>query len=114
LNHMHLFPVGRLDKDTEGLLFLTNDGQMNHRITSPKHGVPKKYYAHIAGEVEASSIELFKEGVTLDDGYHTKPGHLNIINRGENTEIELIMTEGKFHQVNRMFELIGKEVVYLK
>src|SRR5699024_10408040 len=55
LNHMHLFPVGRLDKDTEGLLFLTNDGQMNHRITSPKHGVPKKYYAHIAGEVEASS-----------------------------------------------------------
>lgn len=114
LNHMHLFPVGRLDKDTEGLLFLTNDGQMNHRITSPKHDVPKKYYAHIAGEVEASSIERFKEGVTLDDGYLTKPGHLKIINSGEITEIELIITEGKFHQVKRMFESIGKKVVYLK
>src|SRR5699024_12779117 len=101
-------------KDTEGLLFLTNDGQMNHRITSPKHGVPKKYYANIAGEVEACSIELFKEGVTLDDGYHTKPGHLKIINSGEITEIELIITEGKFNQVKRMFKSIGEEVVYLK
>lgn len=114
LQHMHLFPVGRLDKDTEGLLFLTNDGQMNHRITSPKHDVPKKYYAHIAGEVEASYIEQFKKGLTLEDGYRTKSSDLSIIQSSERTEIELIITEGKFHQVKRMFEAIGKKVVYLK
>lgn len=114
LQHMHLFPVGRLDKDTEGLLFLTNDGQMNHRITSPKHDVPKTYYAHIAGEVEAFHVDQFKEGLTLEDGYRTKPSELSIIQSSDITKIELVITEGKFHQVKRMFEAIGKKVIYLK
>ncbi|MGM9929928.1 MAG: pseudouridine synthase [Bacillus sp. (in: firmicutes)] len=108
------FPVGRLDKDTEGLLLLTNDGQLAHRLLSPKKHVPKKYFAIIQGEVTESDIEAFKQGVTLDDGYHTKPGDLEIMKSGSVSEIELTITEGKFHQVKRMFEAVGKKVTYLK
>ncbi len=109
------FPAGRLDKDTEGLLFLTNDGQLAHNMTSPKKEVPKTYYARVDGLVEDRHIDEFKEGVTLDDGYHTKPGHLKILSQSEGqSEIELTITEGKFHQVKRMFNSIGMEVVYLK
>ena len=108
------FPVGRLDKDTEGLLLLTNDGGLAHQLLSPKKHVPKTYYAVIDREVTEEDIEAFKQGVTLDDGYLTKPGELRIINSGENSEIELTITEGKFHQVKRMFEAVGKKVIYLK
>ena len=108
------FPVGRLDKDTEGLLLITNDGQLAHQLLSPKKHVPKTYFAVIDREVTEEDIQAFKQGVTLDDGYLTKPGELKIINSGENSEIELTITEGKFHQVKRMFEAVGKRVVYLK
>ncbi|WP_050616102.1 pseudouridine synthase [Bacillus testis] len=108
------FPVGRLDKDTEGLLLLTNDGQLSHKLLSPKKHVPKKYFAVIEGEVTEEDGKAFQRGVTLDDGYHTKPGHLTILSSGPISEIELTITEGKFHQVKRMFEAVGKKVTYLK
>ncbi|WLR45971.1 pseudouridine synthase [Halobacillus litoralis] len=108
------FPVGRLDKDTEGLLLITNDGQLNHRLTSPKKDVGKTYFAVIDGKVTEEDVRKFSEGVTLDDGYHTKPGKLVILESGDVSEIELTITEGKFHQVKRMFEAVDKKVTYLK
>lgn len=108
------FPVGRLDKDTEGLLLLTNDGQLAHRLLSPKKHVPKTYFAVIDQEVTEEDVLAFKRGVILDDGYETKPGDLRILKSGLRSDIELTITEGKFHQVKRMFEAVGKKVVYLK
>ncbi|GGC94235.1 pseudouridine synthase [Thalassobacillus devorans] len=108
------FPVGRLDKDTEGLLLITNDGQLAHRLTSPKKDVGKTYFAVIDGEVTDADIEKFNKGVTLDDGYVTKSGQLQILVTGAVSEIELTITEGKYHQVKRMFEAVGKRVTYLK
>lgn len=108
------FPVGRLDKDTEGLLLITNDGGLAHQLLSPKKNVPKTYFAVIDREVTDEDIEAFRQGVTLDDGYHTKPGDLKILKSGIYSDIELTITEGKFHQVKRMFEAVGKKVVYLK
>ncbi|HFL2403277.1 TPA: pseudouridine synthase [Clostridioides difficile] len=108
------FPVGRLDKDTEGLLVLTNDGKISHRVLSPKKHVPKTYYAKIDGVVTEEDVEAFLEGVVLDDGYKTMPSQLNILKSDDESEIELTIHEGKFHQVKRMFESVGKKVVYLK
>ncbi|MED1488734.1 pseudouridine synthase [Bacillus smithii] len=108
------FPVGRLDKDTEGLLLLTNDGQLAHLLLSPKKHVPKTYFAVIAGEVTENDRNVFSKGVELDDGYVTKPAQLNILQSGIRSHIELTITEGKFHQVKRMFEAVGKRVIYLK
>lgn len=112
--HFQPFPVGRLDKDTEGLLLITNDGHLTHQLLSPKKHVPKLYFAEIGGMVTEEDILRFKEGVILEDGYLTKPGDLTILRSGETSEIELIITEGKFHQVKRMFEAVGKRVTYLK
>src|SRR5690625_2516879 len=114
LQHFKPFPVGRLDKDTEGLLLLTNDGELAHQLTSPKKDIEKTYYAKISGTVTDVDVEKFQHGVTLDDGYHTKPAKLNIIQSGKLSEIEVTVTEGKFHQVKRMFEAVDKKVVYLK
>ena len=112
--HFEPFPVGRLDKDTEGFLLITNDGQLTHNLLSPKKHVPKVYYAKIAGEVTAQHIALFEQGVVIDDGYKTKPAKLTILQSGDVSEIELEISEGKFHQVKRMFKAIGTEVTYLK
>lgn len=109
-----LFPAGRLDIDTEGLLLLTNDGQLAHDMLSPKKHVPKRYYALVDGNVDEEDIRHFKEGVVLDDGYRTMPAELYIIKSGQRSEIELVLHEGKFHQVKRMFEAVGKKVTYLK
>ncbi len=112
--HFEPFPVGRLDKDTEGFLLLTNDGKLAHNLLSPKKGVPKTYFAHVEGIVTEEDVERLAEGVILDDGYETKPGRLVILKSAPVSEIELTITEGKFHQVKRMFEAVGKKVVYLK
>ncbi len=109
-----LFPAGRLDIDTEGLVLMTNDGQLAHEILSPRKHVEKTYYAHVSGIVDETDIEAFKEGVVLDDGYKTLPAKLKILKSGDISEIKLKITEGKFHQVKRMFEAVGKKVVYLK
>lgn len=114
-NNFDLFPVGRLDKDTVGLLILTNDGELNHRLISPKWHVDKTYYAKIDKPVDTGDIEKFKNGITLDDGYVCMEAILEIIESSEEgSEILLTIQEGKFHQVKRMFESIGKKVKFLK
>ncbi|HLR02400.1 MAG TPA: pseudouridine synthase [Virgibacillus sp.] len=107
-------PVGRLDKDTEGLLLLTNDGELNHYLTSPKHEVPKTYEAVIQGWVKEEHRTLFQKGVMLDDGYQTKSALLKIIDSDETSHVRITITEGKFHQVKRMFRAIDMDVLYLK
>ena len=109
------FPVGRLDKDTVGLLLLTNDGELNHRLISPKWKVDKIYYAKIDKKVTEADIKKFKSGITLDDGYLCKEAKLEILNAtDEGSEVMVTIQEGKFHQVKRMFEAVNKSVVYLK
>ena len=107
-------PVGRLDKDTEGLLLITNDGELNHMLLSPKRHVPKRYFARIEGLVTEEDIVKFSKGVVLEDGYETLPAELKIIKAEEISEIEVVLYEGKFHQVKRMFEAVDKKVVFLK
>lgn len=109
------FPVGRLDKDTVGLLLLTNDGELNHRLISPKWHVDKVYYAKIDKKVDQKDVEDFKNGITLDDGYKCMEAKLEIISAtDEGSEIRVTIQEGKYHQVKRMFEAVGKKVTYLK
>lgn len=117
--HFDPFPVGRLDKDTEGLLLLTNDGKLAHNLLSPRKHVPKTYFAEVEGRVDAADGKAFEEGVRLDDGYVTMPAKLVILQEGDPgngivSKIELTILEGKFHQVKRMFQAVGKKVVYLK
>lgn len=112
--HYHLFPVGRLDKDTEGLLLITNDGKLNHALTSPRREVYKMYYAIVEGRVEEQHKKQFFDGVTLDDGYQTKRAFLDIIKSDTISEVHLSICEGKFHQVKRMFKALQMKVTYLK
>ncbi len=109
-----LFPVGRLDLDTEGLLLLTNDGELAHRLLSPKKKVPKTYYAKIRGFVTEEDCKKFAEGLDIGDEKPTMPAELLILQQGEESEIEVTITEGRFHEVKRMFEAVSKEVLYLK
>jgi len=108
------FPVGRLDKDTEGLLILTNDGQLAHELTAPRNTGGKRYSAMVQGEGGAREQEAFRRGLVLDDGYLTLPAELRIIKSGPRSEIEVLIYEGKYHQVKRMFRAVGKEVLYLR
>ena len=108
------FPAGRLDKDTEGLILLTNDGQLAHRILSPKNQIGKTYYAEVDGFVDESHIDKFKEGIVLDDGYKTMSSDLEIIESNIFSKVKLTIKEGKYHQVKRMFKSLNMEVVYLK
>lgn len=109
-----LFPVGRLDKDTEGLLLLTNDGVLAHNLLSPKKHVDKVYYALIKGFVTEEDVASFKEGLDIGEKKNTMPSDLHILKSGEISEIEVTICEGKFHQVKRMFQAVSKEVMYLK
>lgn len=111
-----LFPVGRLDKDTEGLLLITNDGELAHRLLSPAHHVDKQYYALVEGELPADAVSQMEQGVTLEDGTVTRPARLELLpeKEGEFTKTLLTIHEGKFHQVKRMFEALGCKVVFLK
>lgn len=109
-----LFPVGRLDKDTEGLLLITNDGDLAHSLLSPKKHVDKEYYAKVEGRVTAADIDTFAKGLQVDEDFLAMPAKLTILSQGEISEVTLIIQEGKFHQVKRMFEAVGKKVIYLK
>ncbi|WP_029688097.1 pseudouridine synthase [Thermoanaerobacter sp. A7A] len=108
------FPVGRLDKDTEGLLLITNDGNLAHKLLSPKKNVIKKYYAEILGFVNESDIKAFIEGIVLEDGYKTLPANLEILSSSDVSKVYVYIREGKYHQIKRMFESVGKKVIYLK
>jgi len=109
-----LFPVGRLDKDTEGFLIITNDGELTHQLLSPKKHVDKVYYARVKGRVTREDQLAFEQGVDIGEDALTLPAKLVILKSEDTSEIELTIQEGKFHQVKRMFEAVGKEVVYLK
>ncbi len=108
------FPAGRLDKDTEGLLLITNDGKLAHELLSPKKKVDKMYYVEVDGVVEEKHKEIFKDGIILDDGYKTLPSKLEIIKSNIISEVNLTIQEGKYHQVKRMFESLSMKVLYLK
>ncbi|RIX54086.1 rRNA pseudouridine synthase [Paenibacillus nanensis] len=115
------FPVGRLDKDTVGLLLLTNDGQLAHELLSPRKHVDKTYEAWVLGDVGDADASAFRSGVELDDGYVTMPADLAVLEKRQADEAEgmkslirLTIREGKFHQVKRMFEAVGKKVLTLK
>ncbi len=110
-SHYGVFPVGRLDIDTEGLLILTNDGDLNHKLTSPKKNVYKRYFAVLEKEAEEKDIEIFEKGIELSD-FTTKPAKLEICENKK--EVYVSISEGKFHQVKRMCAYIGKNVVFLK
>lgn len=109
-----LFPVGRLDIDTEGLLLITNNGALAHDLLSPSKHVAKTYYAVIEGMVTEEDVNLFKKGVDIGEEKLTKPAKLRVLESKPTSKIELTITEGKFHQVKRMFEAVGKKVLYLK
>ena len=109
-----LFPVGRLDLDTEGLLLITNDGALAHDLLSPSKHVEKTYYVKVKGRVTENDVNQFEKGVDIGEEKPTKPAKLVIVSEGDISEIRLTITEGRFHQVKRMFEAVGKEVVYLK
>ena len=104
-------PVGRLDKETEGLLLLTNDGDLAHRLISPRHGVEKRYYARHEGTAGPADVEAFAAGLTLKDGTLCRPAVLRPLGPGES---EITVTEGKYHQVRRMMASRGMTVTYLR
>lgn len=112
-----IFPVGRLDKDTEGLLLLTNNGPLAHELLSPKKHVAKTYFAKIKGIVTEKEVDFFKAGFSLNEQEKVQPSELTILKTDEKkqtSEITLVIHEGKFHQVKRMFIKVGMEVTYLK
>lgn len=111
-----IFPVGRLDKDTVGLLLLTNDGETAHRLLSPGNHVAKKYYVKTDGPLLEKDWSLLRSGVDIGEKKRTKPALLEAVNPKETDrgEYHLTITEGKFHQVKRMFQAVGREVIYLK
>ncbi len=109
-----LFPVGRLDLDTEGLLLLTDDGALAHALLSPAKHVKKTYYVKVAGKVADEEVCLFRSGIDIGDDKPTLPAELVILSAGEVSEAELTISEGRYHQVKRMFAAVGKEVVYLR
>ena len=110
-----LFPVGRLDKDTEGLLLLTDDGMLAHELLSPKKHVDKVYFAKVANRFTDEEIKRFREGLDIGNGERAKEAFLEIVKAEEDqSEVLITITEGKFHQVKRMVKAVGSEVLYLK
>ena len=107
----NIVPVGRLDLDTEGLLILTNDGALNHRLVSPASHVDKIYYAKFEGTLADDAIECTAKGIDIGEGEVSKPAKLEILS---SDEVKLTIHEGKFHQVKRMIKALGGEVTYLK
>lgn len=115
LQALNPFPVGRLDKDTVGLLLITNDGELNHRLISPKWHVDKVYFAQIDKPVSIGDVKAFEKGITLDDGYRCLPAKLEILSSTDDgSDVLVTIQEGKFHQVKRMFQSAQKNVVFLK
>ena len=114
LKNLKLSPVGRLDYHSTGLLIITNDGEMSHRLLSPRHHVDKIYYARVTGEVTQDDIQAFESGIVLPDGLECLPAVLKVLGQSEYCDTEVTIREGKFHQIKRMFLALGHEVVYLK
>lgn len=112
-----LFPAGRLDRDTEGLLLITNDGQLAHRLLSPKHHVDKCYFVRVSGTLGEADVQRFADGIPYDEALTAMPAKLRILESGTDfSTAETTIQEGKFHQIKKMFAALGngREVVYLK
>ena len=112
-----LFPAGRLDRDTEGLLLITNDGQLAHRLLSPKHHVDKCYFVRVSGTLGEEDVQRFADGIPYDEALTAMPAKLRILESGTDfSTAETTIQEGKFHQIKKMFAALGngREVVYLK
>ena len=109
-----LFPVGRLDRDTEGLLLITNDGDLCHRLLTPSRHVDKVYFARVSGRVTGEDVRGFADGLQVDADFRAMPAQLRILRSDSVSEVEIVIREGKFHQIKRMFRAVGKEVLYLK
>ncbi len=109
-----LFAVGRLDKDTTGLLIITNDGELDHRLMSPKRHVAKRYAVRVKGELTEDDVRAFAEGLYVDEELTAAPAELTILSRGSISEAEVVIREGKYHQIKRMFAAVGKEVTALR
>ena len=117
IGNRDIAPVGRLDKDTEGLLLLTDDGELAHRLLSPKRHVDKVYYAKVSGKVPEDASERFSEGIMVGQDYQAMPAGLEVLAydaASDVSEVHITLREGKFHQVKRMCHEIGCEVLYLK
>ena len=114
LQRQNLFPVGRLDKDTEGLLLLTNQGDLAHDLLSPKKHVDKEYYLQVDGALTAEDCAAAAAGLHLGDGLVCQPAELVILPEGEGSKARITIREGKFHQIKRMMAYLGKPVVYLE
>lgn len=108
-----LFPVGRLDKDTEGLLLITNDGELAHNLLAPKKHVDKKYFVRLKAPLSEENRKCLEEGIDIGEDKLTLPAQIFVLNQ-ERDEGEIIIREGKFHQIKRMFHAVGNEVVFLK
>ena len=108
-----LSPVGRLDRDTEGLLLITNDGKLAHELLAPGKHVDKVYVAHISGELPEDAAEQFKAGIDIGDEKPTKPAELRVLDTDSGI-VEVVLTEGRYHEIKRMFEALGCHVEYLK
>ena len=114
LQRQGLFPVGRLDKDTEGLLLLTNEGGLAHALLSPRHHVDKEYYVRVEGRLTEEDCRAFAAGMVLEDGLHCLPAELVILPSEPGNEAHITLREGKFHQIKRMLAQRGKPVTYLE
>ena len=106
-----LFPVGRLDRDTEGLLLITNDGQLGHQLLSPKHHVEKEYSVTVKNPLKSSDVQRMEKGLVIDGGEVCRPARMEIL---DDTHCLVTLTEGKYHQVKRMFAALDNEVIALK
>ncbi len=110
-----LFPIGRLDKDTEGLLVITNDGALSHELLSPAKHVEKEYLARCEGKLDPDAVQRFKDGLRVGEDYTARPAGLTVVSEEENMcTLKIVLTEGRFHQVKRMCHEVGVEVTYLK
>lgn len=115
IHHSELFPIGRLDKDTEGLILLTNDGKLAHKMTSPKNEIYKKYFVKLQNKISDDDVYSFCHGLEIRDGnnevFITKNAKMEVINE---TECYVYICEGKFHQIKRMFDKLNNKVIYLR
>ncbi len=114
LRRRGLFPAGRLDKDTVGLVFITDDGAFAHRMLSPRHKIVKRYHALLDGPVTDADAAAFAQGTSLEDGTRCLPAELRILEEGERPLVEIAISEGKYHQIKRMCQSVGRKVLWLK
>lgn len=115
LRYIKLFPAGRLDKDTEGFVLLTNDGKMAHNILSPKKHIEKEYYVELDGNITEKNIITIEKGIVLEDGYRCLECRIETIsNEMKLCKLKIFIKEGKYHQIKRMFKMIDRNVIFLK